>query len=206
MKSKNPALTWDRFMYTLVMLIANFAGYLAVMAVLVLLRSSSINPYLRITAIVLSVFAVTSVVTAIITAIYFSRIMERYYEESAQLPQAIKSGLALILPGEILRYAASVIWIKPSWLCLRFFDGIVTFIPSMTQYMLFLGGREEEIRMYGYTAGDHISYILIYLVYFIINAAILCFVFWRMWKRQEKIRNAEKSDPTRLTMDPEQMK
>ena len=133
--------------------------------------------------------------------------MERYYEESGQMPQAIKSALALILPGEILRYAASVIWINPSGMFyMRFFGGIVTIIPSVTQYMLSLIGREEEIRMYGYTAGDHISYILIYLVYFIINTAILCFVFNRMWKRQEKRRIAEINDPTRLTMDPDQMK
>lgn len=214
---RNTTIT-DSFVYGIVMILANIAGTIGMIASLILIRalrgelgSFSVkgSGWLWFVPLVLLISSVAIAVTALVTQFYFSYkipdILPRKNDEAMDR-QVIWSNFAfIVLPAEIIRFIAAVLWTVPGPVFgYRLLDGFLAIAPNFIfdQFYITPAGRLEGIRDAGYTMGENLLFGGTYLVYFVITIGVLYFVFSRVWKKWVDARNSE----VKLRMDPEQIK
>jgi hypothetical protein len=105
-----------------------------------------------------------------------------------------KTFLSTVFPAEIIRFILLCIPTKlGSVLGMRFFDGFFAFAPNFIydQFYVAPNGLHSIIRERGFTFGDNMVFILVYLMYFVINTLILLLVYRHVWKAIDKECNGE---------------
>lgn len=175
----------DCVRYLPVMLASNLAGTAGLLGAQILLTvllngdrsyTRGAKAYVLIALFVLASFAASLGVTYVL----FMRNFDALFSADTPVPTVYANALTLILPAELLRFVLSALPWKPGPMFgYRFFDGVFTFIPSFLQDQLYLfrHGGVFRIREEGYLPGDHRSYFLFYLAYFLILCAatvLLC--------------------------------
>lgn len=207
----------DSFVYTLVMIIANIAGTVGLIASLIIVRtlvgvqafySIHGDEWLWFVPFILLISFVAETVSILVTRFYFSYkipdILPRG-EDALEGKNIWGSFSFLVLPAEILRLIMAILCSKPGRMFgYRLFDGVLTIVPNFLfdQFYITPAGRLDGIRDAGYTVGENFIYLGINLVYFAIVIGALYFVFSRVWKNSVNARSKE----VKLRMDPEQMK
>jgi len=209
-------LVWNGYIYVFVMLAANFVAGKAFYItwnkafyphILELLA----NPFLTIISLLIC-SAVYLAVSCIITAIYFSKVIDYYYDTEYTVRTVCEKAFLLIGFGEILRFIISSLPWKPipnfSVPQMKFLQGIITYIPSFWFNGLYIGPKNDWDRLWAewFTAEEHIVFALFYLVYFIVNCLLLCLVFGLIWIWYGNRTRRNEAIEIRITMDPGQMK
>lgn len=158
---------------------------------------------------VLIISAVAMVVTALVTRFYFSYkipdILPRNNDDASERQNIWRNFAFMVLPAEIIRMvAASTCTVPGQMFGYRLFNGFFTIVPNFLfdQFYLTPTGRLSQIRETGYTMGENILFVGIYLIYFACTIGVLYLVFSRVWKKCVDVRNSE----VKLRMDPEQIK
>ena len=185
MKTQHPTAIGitDQLAYTLILLLASYAGGLGAM----LCRNwlaffwqtyfSSI-PMLGAAFVVYPIVWIVSLLIpfAVICFIFRRTVPDHYL--SSDFPHLWrKSALKLILPGEIIRFL----------LCLSLNRNMVRFALFPTHlfdlFYLPLSGRSDAVLHEGtYILQDYLVFALIYLLYFTLYLTVILLIYRRYWK------------------------
>ncbi len=186
MKLPRPTVVFsDCLRYFAAMFAANLAGTVGLRAAQIFLTvllqgdrsyTRGVKGYLLLLLMVLASFAVTLTVHCFLLRQYYSDLF------AADVPTLTVqfNALALILPAELFLFGISWLPWRPGIMFGgRFFGGIFTPIPSVLHNQLYLirHGGITRILEDGYRTSDHITYILFYLVYFLILCAAFVLLF-----------------------------
>jgi hypothetical protein len=218
MKNGRNTTISDSFSYGIVMVIANIAGTIGLFIFMMILRalcgdsvvfSVQVHGWLLCSLLDLIISAVAMVVTALVTRFYFSYkipdILPRNNDNALEQQSIWRNFAFMVLPAEIIRMvAASTCTVPGQMFGYRLFNGFFTIVPNFLfdQFYLTPTGRLSQIRETGYTMGENILFVGIYLIYFACTIGVLYLVFSRVWKKCVDVRNSE----VKLRMDPEQIK
>jgi len=207
MKSPQTTTILDSVVYGIIMMIANAAGTVAVIFLLMIVKAAigqeSALQHYRIFPVLFSLIALA--VTWIGNRLYFKYKIPDICKGESTTRFLRNCFLFVVLPGEILRFILCCLPTSPGpSFGYRFCDGIFAFAPNFLydQFYLSPNHRLPDIREFGYLPADNIIFILFYLVYFVIHIAVLYLLFSRAWEAYERERNSE----VKIRMDPEQMK
>jgi len=214
MKSSRNVNAYDALIYCIVMLVSNLIATASMMLILSVVRGIVSESVLQtlISHPIATSFGVTIIAVCIEClgkGLYFYRkipdIVTHRDGTTFSLPEILRNACFLILPGEILRLLASMIFSSPGRMFgYRFVDGIFAIAPNFLCDQLYLtpNNRMTSIRKYGYTISDHLHFLGIYLPYLMIVLVAAFLLFYWMWRRNER----DYAQEVKIRMDPSQIK
>lgn len=213
MKNERNVTILDAFVYGIVMFLANLAGTFAMLLFNVIVRNLiGVEGMEKFYSFLVALYAAVGIVLSLfIIRFYFCYkipdIVPKKSDNKDRQKMILSNWLFMVLPGEILRFILVSLPTKPGVLLgcgYRFFDGLFAFPANFVYDRIYLmpNNRMPSIYEFGYTFTDNILFIMVYLIYFVINLCLMYILFSKVWVKYEE----ERKNEFRIHMDPEQMK
>ena len=207
---KRTVTVFDAVVYCLIMFGTNFISYyVAILSYNIIGKlvglDGPVSDFAKAVPIIILDMGVAFSVVLLADFLFFRGKMEKWTKASFS-PYALSINFSvLVLPSEVLRFLLCMLFRKPGAIFgYRFFDGIFTFIPSFLhdQFYLTPHNRLDSIRDRGFSFGDHLTFFLYYLGYFLFTCMVLYFLFRYLWRKQKQKHFYEEQSKLRMDYVP----